>query len=105
MEIKDNINNIIKEFGLETLPEEEQKEIISRMTESLIKRIIVDTLGKLSDENIKKFEELQENASQEEIDTFLKSNINNYEQVVQKTTEEFKDEMKESITNLKRTLA
>ncbi len=105
MEIKDNINNIIKEFGLETLPAEEQKEIISRMTESLIKRIIVDTLGKLSDENIKKFEELQENASQEELDTFLKSNIDNYEQVVQKTIEEFKDEMKESIASLKKSLA
>ncbi len=105
MEIKDNINNIIKEFGLETLPEEEQKEIISRMTESLIKRIMVDTLGKLSDENMKKFEELQENASQDEIDTFLKSNIDNYEQIVQKSIEEFKDEMKKSITNLKKSLA
>ena len=96
--------NIIKELGLGELPEKDQAEILTKMTESVLKRIAVNVLEKLSDADRQEFEKLQESASPEEIDAFLKSKVADYEQMAQKTVVEFKDEIKESINNLKKSL-
>ncbi len=93
-------NTIIKELSLESLDEESQDEILSKMTESVIKRILVETLEKLSEEDRVEFEKLQEKESSEEMDAFLNSKIDNYEEMVQKIVTDFKKEMKESISNL-----
>jgi len=93
--------NIIKELGLEELSKEDQDEIVTSMSESVLKRIAVNVLEKLSDADRGEFEKLQETASPEQIDDFLKSKIENYEQIVNDTVIEFKNEMKESINKLK----
>jgi hypothetical protein len=93
--------NIIKEFGLEKLPKEKQSEILTKMTESVLKRIYVNVLEKLSADDITEFEKLQESASQGEIDRFLKAKIDNYEELIFNTIKGFKEEMKETIQSLK----
>ncbi len=42
-------NNLIKEFGMEGLDQEQQKEILTKMTELLLKEISIKVLEKLSD--------------------------------------------------------
>ncbi|NOY35607.1 MAG: hypothetical protein GXP44_01655 [bacterium] len=96
--------NIIKELGLEELSEEGQMEMVTKMTESVLKRIAINALEKLSDEEREEFEKLQENASPEEIDAFLRSKIGDYEQMIKETVVEFKNEIKESISRLKKSL-
>lgn len=93
--------NIIKELGLEELSEEDRADIVISMSESVLKRIAVNVLEKLSDADREEFEKLQENASPDQIDAFLQSKIENYEQIVEDTVIEFKNEMKESINKLK----
>ena len=96
--------NIIKEMGLEELPEDAQEEILTKMTESVLKKIAIETLERLSDEDRDEFEKLQETAAPAEIDSFLSSKIENYEEMLQKIVSEYKEEIKESISNLKKTL-
>lgn len=96
--------NIIKEMGLEELPKDAQEEILIKMTESVLKKIAIETLERLSDEDRDEFEKLQETAAPAEIDAFLSSKIENYEELLQKTVAEYKEEIKESINNLKKSL-
>ncbi len=96
--------DIIKELGLEELPEGDRAEILEKMTELALKRIAVETLERLSEEDRDALEKLQETASPEEIDAFLKSKIENYEETLQKTINDFKKEMKESINGLKKSM-
>lgn len=93
--------NIINDLGLDTLPEDAQTEILTKMAEAVIKRIAVNVLEKLSEKDLDEFEKIQETAGPEAIDTFLKSKIGNYEQLVQETVKDFKEEIKETINKLK----
>lgn len=93
--------NIINDLGLDTLPEDAQTEILTKMAEAVIKRIAVNVLEKLSEKDLEEFEKIQETAEPEAIDSFLKSKIDNYEQLVQETVKDFKEEIKETINKLK----
>jgi len=93
-------NNIIKEFGLEGLSKEKQDNILITITELLLKQIAIVVLEKLNDKDRKQFLEMQKTFSPEEIDNFLITKIENYEELVEKTTREFKDEIKELIYNI-----
>ncbi len=94
-------NDIIKEMGLGDLLEENREKVLNEITESAMKNLIACLLSRLSDSEMEEFEKIQKNASPEEIDAFLKSKINNYEQTVEEIVAEFKDDMKESINSLK----
>lgn len=95
-------NNIIKELHLDNLDEKVQSDILTQMTGSVLKRIAVNVLEQLSDEGREEFLKLQEIASPEEMEEFLNSKLNNYENLVYNTVTDFKKEIKESITNLKK---
>jgi len=92
--------NIIKELGLEELPEKTQAEILAKIGESLLKRVIVNSLEQLSEQDRQEFEKIQKKAKPEEIDNFLKSKISDYEQMVFEIVKEYKDEIKETIGKL-----
>jgi len=96
--------NIVKELGLEELNEGTQKEILAKMTESVLKRITVNVLEKLSEPDLNEFEKMQQAGNAEAVDNFLKSKIENYEQVVQDTIIQLKEEMKDTIQTLKKDL-
>jgi len=71
------------------------------MTESVLKRITVEVLDKLSEEERKEFERIQEKGDIKEMDKFLKEKIVNYEEMVESIVAGFKEEMKETVANLK----
>ena len=98
-----NMNNdklmqeLTEAFGLEELPVEKREELLSKMGESLLKRIFLETMEKIGDDGVAEYEALlDKKASQEEIEAFFESKIPSYDVFVQNIVVDFKDEMKQS---------
>ncbi|MEI7425547.1 MAG: DUF5663 domain-containing protein [Candidatus Moraniibacteriota bacterium] len=86
---------LLEELGLTSLPQDKQEEILIKMTEVLLKRIFVETMGKLSDTDRETYEKMvDEKSDPEKIGEFLKENVYNYDEMVQKVIIDFKEEMK-----------
>jgi hypothetical protein len=88
------------ELGLSDLPKDKQEELIIKMTEVLLKRIFLETMEKLNDQGKEEYKNLVEgeNATPDQMEEFLKSKIGNYDEMVQKVVEEFREEMKAGVT-------
>tara|TARA_Y100000294_G_scaffold144193_1_gene139071 strand:+ start:377 stop:697 length:321 start_codon:yes stop_codon:yes gene_type:complete len=98
---KKNIQqNIIKELGLEGLPEDKQIELLTTMTESVLKRITIKVLELLSEEDKKEFDQVRETNDPDKISEFLKDKIDNYDEMVEDVIKEFKEEMKSTMASL-----
>lgn len=86
---------LMAELGLEKLSDQAQKETLLKMTELVLKRILLTTFEHLKDDEVDELIALQEKgAEQEEVHNFLKRKIQNYEDLLQKTIAEFKNDMK-----------
>jgi hypothetical protein len=86
---------LIDEFKLGVLASDKQDEIITQMTEVLMKRIFVDTMEKLGETGMDEYEKLIETKpEQSEIEAFLKGKIPDYDVMVEKIVADFKTEMK-----------
>ena len=96
----ENIQEMIaKEFGFDDLTDESQKELIERMTESVIKRVLVDAYTKLSDSERKEFEEMMENIEDvdpDSIDGFLREKLTDYDGIVQEAVADLKKHISDS---------
>jgi len=94
---------LMEELGLAGISQDKQEELIIKMTEVLLKRIFLETTEKLDDLGKDEYQKLVEggNATPEQMEEFLKSKINNYDQLVQKVVDEFKEEMKQGVNSLK----
>lgn len=90
---------LIEELGLSELPAEKQEEFLSKMTEVLFKKIFLETMEKLDDQGREEYEKLVSDgkATAEQIEEFLKSKIPNYAEIVQKSINELKEEIKEEV--------
>jgi len=89
------LKGIIEELGLENLPEEKQKELILKITETLFTRIYTETLERLSDADKESYGKMvEEKANPEEIEKFLMEKIPGYDQMIEKIITDFKDELK-----------
>ncbi len=87
---------ILNEFGLSDLPKDKQDELLIKITEAVLKRIFLETMEKLSEQGQQEYENMIANgAAPRQMEEFLKANISNYETLVQKVIEEFKNEMKQ----------
>lgn len=83
------------ELGLSGLPEDKQEELLVKMTEVALKRIFIETIDKLSEQDQEAYAQMIDNkASPEEIETFLKEKIPNYDEMIKKIVDDFKEEMK-----------
>ncbi|XLQ20474.1 MAG: DUF5663 domain-containing protein [Candidatus Moraniibacteriota bacterium] len=90
---------IATEFGFEDVGDENQKQLIEKMTESVIKRVLVDAYTKLSESDRKNFEEMMENIENIEpdsIEEFLREKLTDYDEVVNKAVEDLKKNMIDS---------
>lgn len=95
-------NNLMQELGLDALPEEKKISLLSAMTESVLKRITVEVLSRLSDEDQAQLLAFQQNPpTPDVIETFLKTKIPDYETIQETVVREFKDEMKSTMEMLK----
>lgn len=90
---------LLEELGLSDLPNDKQEQLIIKMTEVLLKRIFLETMEKLDDSGKDEYQKLVESgiATPEQMEEFLKSRIGDYESLVQKVVDEFKEEMKHEI--------
>lgn len=87
-------NSIIEDLGLQNIPEDKKEEVLAKMGDVLFKRILLETLEILSEEDQEKFGEMVDTKkSAEEVEEFLKSKIENYEEFIGKITDDFKKEL------------
>ena len=95
-------NNLVQELGLDALPEEKKISLLSAMTESVLNRITVEVLSRLSEEDQAQLLSLQQNPpAPETIESFLKTKIPDYDKIQETVVREFKEEMKGTMEMLK----
>ena len=90
---------LMEELGLSDLPQDKQEQLLIKMTEVLLKRIFLETMEKLDDQGKEEYQKMVESgtATPEQMEEFLKSRVNDYEGLVKKVVDEFKEEMKRNI--------
>lgn len=87
---------IIDELGLNDLPQEKQDQLLIKMTEAVLNRIFVEIMEKLNENDQNAYEKMiDENASPEQLESFLREKIANYDEMVANVIANFKEEMKE----------
>lgn len=88
---------LMEELGISEFPQDKQEQLLIKMTEVLLKRIFLETIEKLDDRGKEEYQKLVESgtATPEQMEEFLKSRINDYEGLVRKVVNEFKEEMKQ----------
>ncbi len=99
-----NQQNLIQELGLGDLPEDKQVELLTTMTESVLKRITIQILERLSEEEKKEFDEVRETNDPDKITGFLREKIKDYDEMAENTVKEFKEEMKNTVNDLEKNL-
>jgi hypothetical protein len=95
MDTQDQIlQNLMMDLGLENLPQDKQEELVMKMTEVVLKRMFVETMDRLDQTDQDTYSEmLDRGAIPEEIEQFLRSKIENYDQLLEKIVTDFKKEM------------
>ena len=89
---------IMKELGLEKLPQEKQEELIAKMGEVILKKMFLETVEKLDEDGRKHFERmLEEKRTPEEIEEFLKVKIPDYGEILKKIVMDLKEDLKKAI--------
>lgn len=91
--ITDYLNlNLMKELGLEELPEDEKKRLEDKMLTVLDERLADKVYFRLSEDARKELENLPEG---EDIVEFIKKHVPEFEVILAETVAEFKKEMLE----------
>lgn len=86
--------NIIKDLGLDSLPEEEQKEAFLKIGEIIFSGVLSRVLDELSDEEASEFEKIiSETPDDEEaVMNFMKAKVPNLDEIVNEEITKFKKE-------------
>ncbi len=88
------LDQLVEEMGIGSLPEDKKNDILSKMTEVLLKRIFIETMDKLGDQGRDEYEEIiQRNPNSEELEGFFAERIKNYDELIQTIITDFKNEM------------
>jgi hypothetical protein len=86
--------SLIKEMGLTDLPAEKQQELVGKMFEVLLKRIYVEAIEKLGEEERKTFGEMiDRDADPEEVEKFLQEKISDFPEMLKNILSGFREEM------------
>jgi len=94
--------NIIKNLGIDQLPEDKKEEVLMLMTEALLKRILITTLEKIPANKKEEFDEIFKSKDSEKINEFLSNNVPDYEKMLKNEIENFKEEMKSTVNELQK---
>jgi hypothetical protein len=85
---------LVNDLGISTLSQEKQNDLVIKMTEVLLKRIFLETMDKLGEQGRIEYEKISEGeVTPEQVETFFKERIKDYDGMVQGIIEEFKAEM------------
>jgi len=91
---KQALTQLIKDLGIDNLPEDKQNELIIKMTEILLKRIFIETMEKLGEKGREEYEKMsQGQVEPEQVAAFFKDKIRNYDEMVETIVKEFREEM------------
>lgn len=89
---------LAEEMGISDLSDDQQKELMAKMTEVVLKRIMLETLEKLSEADKGAYLKMvEEGADTNAIQKFLEEKIPTYNTMVEKIVAEFKEEMKKEV--------
>jgi hypothetical protein len=89
---------LMEELGLADLPQEKQEQLAIKMTEVILKRIFMETMERLKEAEQEEFEKMiNAKTGPEEVEKFLREKIGDYDQMVEKVTVDFKEEMKKNL--------
>lgn len=67
--------SVAKALKIEDLPEESQKEIVQKMSEIVLERLMIEILDTLEGEQQKTFKSLVESGDHQKIGDFIKANV------------------------------
>jgi hypothetical protein len=97
-ETKKIINEILESLDIN---QEEKERLGVQMSRTVLERIFLETMEKLDDSGKGEYQKLTESgsATPEQVEEFLKSKINDYDGLVQKVVDEFKEEMKTGVNS------
>lgn len=93
-------DDIIKELGIDQLPPEKQEEILTAMTEVILKRITLRVLENFSEEQKDEFDKICAQGDQAKVSQYLEANVADYESIIKEETAKFRNEMHETVDNL-----
>jgi hypothetical protein len=86
---------LIEELGLNDLPEDKKEQMLIKMTEVILKRVFLETMTRLSEEDREKYEKMiDEGASLDRLEVFLRGKIQGYDDLTKEIIEKFEEEMK-----------
>ncbi|MFZ2205664.1 MAG: DUF5663 domain-containing protein [Minisyncoccia bacterium] len=85
-------NNIIDILELDNLPKEEAEEILIRTGALIYQNVLMRAVEKMTDKDQDDFEKMLDNeAKPEEIFSFLKDKVEDFEKIIIEETEKFKN--------------
>jgi hypothetical protein len=95
---KETMQALLEELGIADLPEEQRNELMAKMTEAIIKRILLEVLEKMTEADKTVYEKMiDRDASPEEMDAFIREKIPDYDKIAEKAVKELKEEMQKEI--------
>jgi len=88
------LSQLIKDLGIDSLPQDKQNELVIKMTEILLKRIFLETMDKLGEQGREEYEKMSQGEIEpEQVAAFFKERINNYDGLVEAIVKDFREEM------------
>lgn len=79
MDTKEQIKEMIKMLGIEDLPEQEQKDILLKISEKALLLTIMQTIGAVPEEKNEEFETVADSKDEELIKDFLEKNVPDFD--------------------------
>jgi hypothetical protein len=87
--------DLLNDLGLGNLSEDKREELIAKMTEVVLKRIFIETVEKLNEKDQEEYAKMIENkVTPEEMEKFLLEKIPDYDAMVKKIVDDFKEEVR-----------
>jgi hypothetical protein len=95
--------NIIKELGLDKLPEKEQEETLLNMGKIIFQSVLIRTMEELDDKGKDEFEKIlsEKSNNEEAIMSFLRSKLPNLNKIVDDEVSKFKQESVDFMKKIK----
>ena len=91
-------DEILKDLGIKGLAPEMQNNILEKIGELIIKRMFLATVDKLDSKGADEFNKMaEEEKTPEEVETFLREKIADYDEMLEKIVIEVKEEIKKDL--------
>lgn len=94
--------DLIKDLQLDTLTQEEKSQVLIKITDSLLKRLIIRVYDHLTEKEQAEFDKLTSGGDSQKIDEFLKTKIPDFEKIRQEELDGLIVEMKDFLASARK---